>query len=112
MDSDGDLYIADSQNFRIRRVNLATGVIVTTGDTRVYRDAQHGFPCALSVDAAGDLYVADSGNSQIRRLPADLAHQSAAPLAGPSAVVGAERLQNQRDLRQQRVPAPLRSDCV
>ena len=81
VDADGDLYIADSENFRIRRVNLATGAIVTAGDTVVYRDTQHGFPCALAVDAAGDLYVADSGNSQIRKIPAGVAHQAAGPLA-------------------------------
>ncbi len=81
VDADGDLYIADSGNFRIRKVNLATGAIATTGDTRVYLDSQHGFPCALAVDAMGDLYVADSGNSQIRRIPAAVAHQSAAPQA-------------------------------
>jgi sugar lactone lactonase YvrE len=81
VDADGDLFIADAQNFRIRRVNLATGAIATTSDTRVYRDSQHGFPCALAVDAAGDLYVADSGNSQIRRIPAGVAHESADPPA-------------------------------
>lgn len=81
VDADGHLYIADADNFRIRRVNLATGAIFTAGDTRIYRDTQHGFPCALAVDATGDLYVADSGNSQIRKIPGVLAHQAAAPLA-------------------------------
>jgi len=81
VDADGDLFIADSENFRIRRVNLATGAIVTAGDTAVYRDTEHGFPCAVAVDATGDLYVADSGNSQIRKIPAGVAHQTAAPLA-------------------------------
>jgi sugar lactone lactonase YvrE len=81
VDADGDLYIADAENFRIRRVNLATGAIITAGDTVVYRDTQHGFPCALAVDSTGDLYVADSGNSQIRKIPARVAHQAAAPLA-------------------------------
>ena len=81
VDADGDLYIADSDNFRIRRVNLSTGVIVTAGDTVVYRDTQHGFPCALAVDATGDLYVADSGNSHVRKITAAVAHQAATPLA-------------------------------
>ena len=73
----GSLYIADSGNYRIRKVTLATGAIATAGDGGVvYPDTQHGFPCALSVDAAGNLYVADSGISRIRRVPADVASQS------------------------------------
>ena len=89
VDPAGSLYIADSGNYRVRRVTLATGAIATAGDGAVvFPDTQHGFPCALSVDGAGNLYIADSGISRIRRVPADLARQSAGeadPSANPDA---------------------------
>ncbi len=68
LDAAGNLYIADSGNYRIRKV--ANGTISTVGaDSLVYRDAWHGFPCAIAVDSTGSLYVADSGTSRIHRLP-------------------------------------------
>ena len=69
VDKVGDLYIADSGNYRIRKVTAATGTIDTAWNgSAVYRNASHSFPCALAVDAAGNLYIADSGLSQIRRV--------------------------------------------
>jgi hypothetical protein len=67
----GDLYIADSYNYRIRRVTRATGTIATLEEdsTALYSDGQHGFPCALALDAMGNLYIVDSGISRIRQAP-------------------------------------------
>lgn len=73
---DGALYVADSGNHRIRRVDAA-GVITTVAGT-----GQPGFsgdggdallarfdgPAALAFDAHGDLWVADTYNSRIRRI--------------------------------------------
>ena len=79
VDNAGNLLIADSGNFRVRRV-APTGTISTTGNGGVvYRDTQHGYPCALAVDAAGNLYIADSGISRIRRVPANSSDADAAP---------------------------------
>jgi uncharacterized protein (TIGR03437 family) len=56
-DAGGRLYIADSQNNRIRRV--ANGVITTVlGSTPATALAT---PIAVAIDLAGNLYVADSG---------------------------------------------------
>lgn len=63
VDGQGNLFIADSFNGFIRRVDGASGVIsvVAGGGLRN--------PTSVAVDAAGNnLYVADSGNSVIRRV--------------------------------------------
>ena len=71
VDSAGNLLIADSGNYRIRKLT-AGGTISTAGNAgAVYRDTQHGYPCALTVDTAGNLYIVDSGISRIRRVPAN-----------------------------------------
>ena len=71
------LYIADSANHRIRRVDLASGVIMTVagngtagwaGDGGPAVAAQLQDPKAVWAAASGDLYVADSGNERIRRV--------------------------------------------
>ena len=78
VDSDGNLYIADSGNYRIRKLTAATSTIDTVWNgSAVYRNAGHSYPCALAVDAAGNLYIADSGISQIRKVPAGTPSPSA-----------------------------------
>ena len=81
VDALGDLYIADSYNYRIRKVTRATGVITTLEEdsTALYGDGQHGFPCSLRLDAAGNLYIADSGISRIRKAPVQNATWSRRP---------------------------------
>jgi hypothetical protein len=72
VDAAGNLFVADSGNYRVRKVTAATGAIATVGSgDLVYRDTRHGFPCALALDGAGNLYVADSGTARIRKVPAD-----------------------------------------
>ena len=72
---DGRLYIADTDNHRVRAVDLATGVITTVvgnGDARFGGDG--GAPAAASLqrpwgiafDRAGNLYIADTFNNRIR----------------------------------------------
>ena len=74
---DGDLYVADTQNHRIRRVTLAGVVTTYAGSSLGYADAasalaaQFQFPSALAVAANGDIYVADQVNSRIRRILRD-----------------------------------------
>jgi len=81
VDSHGILYIADSANNKIRKVDLA-GTISTlagtaqagpTGDNGPAATAQLNSPVALAVDSAGNLYIADQGNNRVRliRLPTD-----------------------------------------
>ncbi|WP_143120498.1 NHL domain-containing protein [Actinacidiphila alni] len=88
LDVKGDLYIADSSNNVIRRVDAATGVITTVaGDHTADRadDGLGGFsgdggpataarlndPQGVALDSAGDLFVADTFNNAIRRIGPD-----------------------------------------
>lgn len=76
VDADGYLYIADSNNHRIRRVSPA-GVISTvagngtsgfSGDEGPAVSAQLSGPQGIAVDAAGNLYIADTGNNRVRQV--------------------------------------------
>ena len=72
---DGHLYVADTDNGKVRAIDLATGVIRTVvGTGELGLDDEEGLPAlqtrlrrpfGIAFDAAGDLYVADSLNSRI-----------------------------------------------
>ena len=76
VDGTGNLYIADTENYRIRRVDssgTATTVAGTgepgfSGDNGPAIDAQLLRPTGLAVDGAGNLYIADTLNGLIRRV--------------------------------------------
>jgi len=79
LDADGNLYIADQGNSRIRRVDAVTGIITTIagngqfgfgGDGGPATQARLNFPTAVAVDPAGNVFVADLSNNRIRRLDA------------------------------------------
>jgi uncharacterized protein (TIGR03437 family) len=72
----GNLYIADTNNFRIRKVT-ATGTILTigggtgegySGDGFIGTNAKLNSPSGLAVDSSGNVYLSDSGNNVIREL--------------------------------------------
>jgi DNA-binding beta-propeller fold protein YncE len=71
------LYVADSANHRVRRVDLASGVISTVAGTGIPGPAGDGGPAtgahlsdpkAVAVGPAGDLWIADTGNDRVRRV--------------------------------------------
>lgn len=71
----GNLYIADSANHRIRRINpaglittIAGGNSVLVGDGGPATSARLLTPASVAVDATGDLLIADSGDSRIRKV--------------------------------------------
>ncbi|WP_327287261.1 NHL domain-containing protein [Streptomyces sp. NBC_01198] len=85
LDARGNLYIADSANNVIRRVDARTGVITTVagnyaagiasdglgafaGDGGPATSARLNDPQGVAVDGAGDLFVADTVNNAIRRI--------------------------------------------
>jgi len=77
-DSQGNLYLADSWNNRIRKV-AANGIIATiagtgepgfSGDGGVATAAKLNCPRGIAVDGQGNLYISDSGNSRIRKISA------------------------------------------
>ena len=78
VDGAGNLYIADTYNSRIRKVDAA-GIITTVagdgsfgygGDGGAAVAAQLQSPWGVAVDGAGNLYIADTGNSRIRKVDA------------------------------------------
>jgi sugar lactone lactonase YvrE len=78
LDTENNLYIADTHNHRIRKFSLTTGLITTiagatpgfSGDNSPAIAAQLNLPTALAVDASNNLYVADTGNHRIRKITA------------------------------------------
>jgi DNA-binding CsgD family transcriptional regulator/sugar lactone lactonase YvrE len=75
LDAQGDLFIGDAANGRIRKVS--SGVITTfagngtsgfSGDGLPATKAEFIVPLGLAVDSRGNLYIADAGNNRIRRI--------------------------------------------
>jgi sugar lactone lactonase YvrE len=76
LDAAGDLYISDSNNSRIRKVD-GSGNITTVagnglhgylGDSGAAISAQIGIPCGIALDSVGNLYISDISNSVIRKV--------------------------------------------
>ena len=77
LDGAGNLFIADSSNDRVRRVDAATGVITTVAGTGVEGFSGDGGPATaarlwgprgVALDEAGDLFIADADNNRVRRV--------------------------------------------
>ncbi len=77
IDGDGNLYVADTGNNRIRKVTPEGVVSTIAGDgTAGYVDgaaAQARFdgPIGVAVDEAGNVYVADTYNDRVRKISVD-----------------------------------------
>jgi sugar lactone lactonase YvrE len=73
----GNLYIADNENHRVRKVSAATGIITTiagngtdgySGDGGPATSAELYGPSGVAVDTAGNLYIGDSDNCTVRKV--------------------------------------------
>lgn len=71
--SDGNIYIADETNNRIRKMTPAAVVTTFAGNNIGFQDgtgiaAKFNFPTAIAADAGDNLYVADYLNHSIRKI--------------------------------------------
>ena len=83
VDGSGNLYIADTFNFRVRKVTAATGIITTiagdgtesfSGDGGQATDAALRVPEGVTVNSSGVIYIGDTQNDRVRKvLPGGLA---------------------------------------
>jgi sugar lactone lactonase YvrE len=81
-DDDGNIYIADSINYRIRKIITPTGIITTIagngtsclprtdacGDNGLATAAQLNIPTDVAVDKEGNVYIADWHTNRIRKV--------------------------------------------
>ena len=77
IDAHGHVYIADTMNHRIRKVDAKSGIITTiagtgqkrwSGDGGAATSAALNEPTALALDQKGYLYIADQSNHRVRRV--------------------------------------------
>ncbi|RYD49454.1 MAG: VWA domain-containing protein, partial [Verrucomicrobiaceae bacterium] len=74
VDAGGNVFVADQQNHKIRKISPAR--VVTTlagsgsggGADGTGTAAHFNFPAGVAVDAGGNVFVADWGNNQIRKI--------------------------------------------
>jgi NHL repeat len=79
-DGEGNLYVADTGNHRIRRIDAVSRVVTTVagsaeegfdGDGGPALSASLDSPSGIVFDQQGNLYISDTGNNRIRRVDAE-----------------------------------------
>jgi sugar lactone lactonase YvrE len=78
-DKSGNVYIADTVNYLIRKVNSNGLMLPVAGTTKLCQDstkpcgdggtatsASFSYPIGVATDAAGNVYIADTGDNRIR----------------------------------------------
>ena len=76
IDSDGNLYLADTANNRIRKIDTdgiintvaGNGNIGSSGDGGLATEASLNFPIDIAIDEEDNLFIADTSNSCIRKV--------------------------------------------
>ena len=73
LDKQGNLYVADTENHRLRKITPEGVVTTFAGTTQGTIDglattAQFFLPREIDIDDEGVMYVADSGNNRIRKI--------------------------------------------
>jgi serine/threonine protein kinase/sugar lactone lactonase YvrE len=90
VDHAGNVYVADTANNVIRKINGVTGIVTTlagAAGTHGSADGTGGSarfwaPFGIAVDGVGNVYVADTGNNIIRKITAGGVVTTLAGLAG------------------------------
>lgn len=76
----GNIFIADPDNYRVRRIDINSNIINTVagfgvpgfnGDNVVATNASLNDPSSVAVDQLGNLFIADTANNRIRRVDAN-----------------------------------------
>ncbi len=79
IDLAGNLYIADRDNHRVRKVDVTTGIITTvagtgvnisSGDNGSAINATLSRPVGVTVDNAGNVYISEEGSYRVRKVTA------------------------------------------
>ena len=92
LDLEGNLYIADHSNHRIRKVDIETGIINTvvgdglegfSGDGGIATDASLAGPTGIATDSDGNLYLTDNYNNRVRKV--DITTKTISTVAGNGA---------------------------
>jgi uncharacterized protein (TIGR03437 family) len=79
VDGSGNVYIADTSNRRIRKVDSSGNITTFAGNGNRGNDGDGGpainatlyFPAGLAVDAAGNVFMADYGSYTVRKIGTD-----------------------------------------
>ena len=79
LDANGNLYVADTGDSRVREISASTGIITTVagvvgasggynGDNVAATQATLNFPAGIAVHFTGQVYFSDRDNNRIRRI--------------------------------------------
>ena len=97
VDINGNIYIADYGNHRVRKVTASTGLISTVAGTGTGGYSADGVaantsklnnPIGVALDAAGNIYISDFANSRIRMVTASSGLISTVAGTGTAGFVG------------------------
>jgi sugar lactone lactonase YvrE len=101
VDSDNNLYIADSFNRRVRKVSPGGTITTVAGSGPVYPDpggfagdggladrALLKFTSGVAIDAKGNLFIADNGNNRVRMVTPAGTISTVAGIGGPNGSSG------------------------
>ena len=90
-DAAGSLYIADTNNNVVRKIDAASGIISTVAghgtvglNGQTFSNSILYSPMSIAADVAGSLYIADYGNNVVLKL-----NSSAVPLSFPTVAIRA-----------------------